>query len=114
MSPNKIFDFIFRRGTKPALLSSSLVELLKRGNLKLVDVGARGGARSPLNLLAPFAHFYACEPECEAAEKVAAQLKEAAPWREVSVFTDALASTEGETTLYITQRPGLSSLLLPN
>jgi FkbM family methyltransferase len=114
MSLNNIFDLIFRRGKPAASLGPSLVELLHRGNLKLVDVGARGGARSPLNLLAPFAHFYACEPEPEAAEKVAARLKQSAPWREVSVFTDALASKEGDTTLYVTQRPGLSSLLLPN
>ena len=110
----KILEIASRRGSQAATLGPSLVDLLTRGDFKLVDVGARGKARSPLNLRAPFARFYACEPESEAAGQVAAKLKESAPWRDVSIFTEALASKEGDTTLYVTQRPGLSSLLLPN
>jgi len=65
-------------------------------------------------ILAPFSHYYACEPDGDEAKRLPAKLKADGPWRAITVFPEALSSNEGQATLYITKQPGLSSLLQPN
>jgi FkbM family methyltransferase len=92
----------------------SLNRLLSQADFKLVDIGARGGAMAQLKLLAPFSHYYACEPDKEEAQKLETEIQESSPWQGVTVFQEALSSKEEEATLHITKQPGLSSLLEPN
>jgi FkbM family methyltransferase len=67
-----------------------------------------------LILLAPFTHYYAFEPDHREAQELVVTLKSENVWRNVTVLSDAISSTEGKATLYITKQPGLSSILKPN
>jgi FkbM family methyltransferase len=91
-----------------------LTALLADASLKLVDIGGRGSAFTTLVPLAPFADYYVSEPDAAEAERLKQQLPREAPWRTVTVLTEALASHEGEATLYVTSQPGMSSLLEPD
>ena len=95
-------------------LGSSLSNLLRNADFKLVDIGARGGSMEELAILAPFSHYYACEPDPEEAQNLTDKLKNENKWREVTIVPEAISSKEGETNLYITKHAGLSSLLKPN
>lgn len=86
--------------------------LFMEADLKFVDIGARGSAVPQLMPLAPFAHYYAFEPDPSEAERLAALLPER--WRGVTVVPIAIGSLEGEATLFVTRAPGLSSLLCPD
>jgi FkbM family methyltransferase len=92
----------------------ALAGVLAAADLKLVDVGARRSAMPQLAPLAPFAHYYACEPDREEAGRLAARLPQDLPWRAVTVVTEALASRRGTADLYLTHQPGMSSLLEPD
>ena len=96
------------------VLGDAIRRLLRRADLRLVDIGARGGAMPQLIVLAPFSHYYACEPDKEEADALPAKLRENAPWRDITVIPQGISSNEGSATLYITKQPGLSSLLKPN
>lgn len=98
----------------PKGLNKVLQDLLERSDLKLVDIGARGGAQDQLKVLAPFSHYYACEPDSREAVVLPEKLREDAPWREITVIPYAISLNEGEATLNLTKQPGLSSLLKPN
>lgn len=91
-----------------------LYKLFSDANFKLVDIGARGGAMPQLVVLAPFSHYFACEPDPDEASRLTSLMRESAPWREITVIRQAIASQKGQATLYITNQPGLSSLLQPN
>jgi|WetSurMetagenome_2_1015567.scaffolds.fasta_scaffold107353_2 FkbM family methyltransferase len=91
-----------------------LEDIVARANLKLVDIGARGGSQAPLRLLAPYAHYYACEPNHEEALALPAKLKADALWRGITIIPSAISKNEGTATLNITRQPGLSSLLVPD
>jgi FkbM family methyltransferase len=41
-------------------------------------------------------------------------LREEGGWRDVTIVPDAIASREGEATLHVTRKPGMSSLLRPD
>jgi FkbM family methyltransferase len=106
-----------KRLTSQPVLSATLAD----AGMRLIDIGARlvnVEARTTgiqhVTRLAPLADYYACEPDAEAAARVSALLPQAVPWRSVTVFTEALASREGEATLYLTRGPGMSSLLEPD
>lgn len=94
--------------------NGSLYKLLSDADFKLVDIGARGGAMPQLVVLAPFSHYFACEPNSDEAERLTSVMRELAPWREITVIPEAIASQEGQATLYVATQPGLSSLLRPN
>ncbi|CAB1056255.1 hypothetical protein D1BOALGB6SA_991 [Olavius sp. associated proteobacterium Delta 1] len=83
---------------------------LKEARVKVVDVGARGGAIKELIRFAPFIHYVAIEPE----QKARNQLKFEAPWQNVTTVPYALGLAEGKHTLHVTKQPGMSSLLSPN
>ena len=83
---------------------------LKEARVKVVDVGARGGAIKELIRFAPFIHYVAVEPE----QKARNQLNFEAPWQNVTTVPNALGLAEGKATLHVTKQPGMSSLLLPN
>jgi len=102
-----------RVGSRPAP-SGSLHSLLSRANFKLVDIGARGGAMPQLSVLAPFSHYFACEPDGHEAQRLNSLIRDGAAWKDVTVFSEAIASTGNEATLHICKQPGLSSLLRPN
>lgn len=92
----------------------ALYELLSQAGFQVVDVGARGGPMQQLFLLAPFAQYFACEPDTEEAQKLCSLVNQHAPWKGVTVFSEALSTQVGKATLYICNQPGLSSLLQPN
>jgi len=83
-------------------------------NLKLVDVGGRGSAFPPILPLAHLSHYYVSEPDVQEAERLKEQLPLQAPWRSVTVMSEAIASSRGSANLYLTTAPGMSSLLEPD
>jgi len=91
-----------------------LSSLLGGAGIKLVDIGGRGSALSALAPLASFADYYASEPDRAEAERLTRQLPLEAPWRTVTVLSEAIASRRGEAQLYLTNQPGMSSLLEPD
>lgn len=91
-----------------------LGELLGEFGFQLVDIGARGGEFPPLRLLAPHSHYVACEPDAEHAATLEGRLRESAPWRSVTLVREAIAAREGQATLYVTNQPGMSSLIEPD
>jgi FkbM family methyltransferase len=94
--------------------SPTLAPILAGADLKLVDIGGRGSALPQLLPLAPFASYFACEPDREEAERLKEQLPKEVAWRSVTVMTEAIASREGDAPLYLTAAPGMSSLLEPD
>jgi FkbM family methyltransferase len=92
----------------------TLFRLLGDADIKLVDVGGRGAAMAQLVPLAPVAHYYTCEPDTEEAQHLQEQLPADTAWRGVTVLTEAIASQRGEASLFLTQQPGMSSLLQPD
>jgi FkbM family methyltransferase len=88
-----------------------LSALLDRAALGFVDIGGRGAGFKNLFMLAPYAHYFVCEPESAEASRLREILPTEGRWRAVTVFGDAIASRRGEAALYITRRPGMSSLL---
>jgi FkbM family methyltransferase len=92
----------------------ALEEIFNRANLKLVDIGARGGSQTPLRLLAPYSQYYACEPNHEEALVLQEKIRSDAPWRGITIIPDALSKNEGTATLNVTKQPGASSLLMPD
>jgi len=91
-----------------------LTTLLSDAAIKLVDIGGRGSAFAWLLPLAAFADYYVSEPDVAEAERLKQQLPLEAPWRTVTVMAEAMGSRRGESHLYLTTRPGLSSLLEPD
>jgi FkbM family methyltransferase len=92
----------------------ALMEYLGGAGIKLVDVGGRGAALGQLLPLAPVAHYFTCEPDAEEAQRLRDKLPQDDAWRGVTVLTEAIASQPGNATLYLTNRPGMSSLLEPD
>jgi FkbM family methyltransferase len=90
-----------------------LSSLLDRVDVKLVDIGARGDPKKEMVALAPVAHLFACEPEEKAAKELEGELR-LHGWRDVTILTEAIASSEGKATLYETSKPGWTSLLEPD
>ncbi|MBA4320547.1 MAG: hypothetical protein C0412_19285, partial [Flavobacterium sp.] len=84
---------------------------LDKINLKILDVGARGGPLSQFEVLAPFSHLFICEPDTEEAKRVGQALSVKAQWKRVTPILEALYSRGGEARLNIVQTGGLSSLL---
>lgn len=91
-----------------------LSNLFDHSELKILDVGARGGSMPGMPLLAPFAEYWACEPDPEAAEQLETTVLSAEGWRKAHVFREALGGEERAVTLFITRQPGLSSVLEPD
>lgn len=92
----------------------ALRTLFEAARIQVVDLGARGTAYGPLTALAPFTHYVACEPDAPEAERIQRELTEQAHWRAVTVMTEAIAAERGSATLFITNEPGMSSLLEPD
>ncbi len=93
---------------------AALTALLSDAAMKFVDIGGRGSAFPPLNTLASFAHYFVSEPDAPEAERLRKQIALDAPWRAVTVMAEAIAARRGEADLYVTRKPGMSSLLEPD
>ena len=91
-----------------------LTELLHDAGIKLVDIGGRGSAFATFIPLAPLADYYVSEPDYAEAQRLKQQLPLKAPWRSVTVLSEAVASVRGHAPLYLTSELGMSSLLKPN
>jgi FkbM family methyltransferase len=89
----------------------ALAGILSNTGITLVDIGARDSALKQFRLLAPFASYYACEPDVQEAERLRLELPDQFPWRAAVVIGEAIASRQGQTVLYLTRQPGMSSLL---
>jgi FkbM family methyltransferase len=82
-------------------------------DLVIVDVGAAYGLPPHLAVFESLARVCLFEPEAERALELRRHYAEKRGLPNVSVFTDALAASEGERTLYVTNVPTGSSLLKP-
>jgi FkbM family methyltransferase len=91
-----------------------LTEWLGRVGLTFVDIGGRGAAFPPLASLAPFADYFVSEPDAAEAARLSDTLVGQSDWRTVTVLNEAMASQSGDATLWITEQPGMSSLLEPD
>lgn len=86
--------------------------VLESANLKLVDIGGRGGPIPALRSAAPISHLISCEPEPEARETLQAGGLDK-DWRSVKFFPEAIGPA-GKLPLHVTRSPGLTSVLKPN
>lgn len=91
-----------------------LTRLIRDAALRFIDVGGRGDAFSPLLPLASFADYYVAEPDEAEARRLVEQLPRQASWRSVTVIPKAIANGADVRSLYVTQEPGMSSLLEPD
>jgi FkbM family methyltransferase len=76
-----------------------------------VDIGGRRDVVRELRMLARFAHYVTCEADRAELERVGEALE---GWRQTTIVPAAIARHEGAATLYVTRKPGLSSLLPPD
>jgi FkbM family methyltransferase len=104
-----VYQKVFARLDVPVL-----TRLIRDAALKFVDIGGRGEAFSPLLPLASFADYYVAEPDDVEATRLLEQLPRQAPWRSVTVIPKAIANGTEMRSLYVTQEPGMSSLLEPD
>lgn len=93
---------------------NTLAAFLDEAKPTIIDVGARGGSIKEMIPFAPFIHYVAVEPEKKARIELETKLKSEALWRQITIVPEALGSIKGKNTLFVTQQPGLSSLLVPN
>lgn len=91
-----------------------LAGLVGGADLQFVDIGGRGSALSVLATLSPYADYFVSEPDREEADRLRVALPKRRPWRRVVVMDEAIGSSPGTATLYLTRSPGMSSLLEPN
>lgn len=92
----------------------ALSAALDAAGLQFVDVGARGDAFPPFRRVAPWVHYCAFEPDAQEAARLEDRIRRSGGWREVTVVPNALASSDGEVELYLTEHPGFSSTLQPD
>ena len=104
-SPKKLFS---------SLDLPVLTRLLSEADLKFVDVGGRGDAFPPLLPFAHLARYYVFEPEVTEAARLEEEFAHKQTWRSVVVMAEAVGRTRGLANLYVTENPGMSSLLEPD
>lgn len=102
-----------RRGLSPLPppTSERLIAFLNSADIKLLDVGARGGPPDLFHAFAPYTRLVICEPDPIEIKRVQDKLVAAGVWREVTVIPEALFSKWGRMELNIARHEGLSSLL---
>ena len=91
-----------------------LERLLADADLKFVDVGGRGDAFPPLLPFAHIARYYVFEPEVTEAARLEEEFAHKQNWRSVVVMAEAVGRSRGVANLYLTENPGMSSLLEPD
>lgn len=104
-SPNKLFT----SNDLPVL-----TRLLSEADLKFVDVGGRGDAFPPFLPFAHLARYYVFEPEVTEAARLEEEFAQEQTWRSVVVMAEAVGRSRGLANLYVTENPGMSSLLEPD
>lgn len=97
-----------------SIRSDQLKKLFEYANIKVLDVGARGGPLGSFGLFAPFAHLFICEPDTEEIKKVEQELQQKGRWKSVTALPFALAAQSGTAVFHFAEKPGLSSLLEAN
>lgn len=104
--PTVDFQKIIRREERRLVAhtdqTSRLTKILD-GTIKYLDIGARNGVSLDLSAYKKFFSFYLCEPERKEAERLRLEGYE--------VIEEAIYSRKGKAKLYITAKPGSSSLL---
>lgn len=85
--------------------------LSRRVRLVALDVGARGGAKSDLAILAPMTDYYLFEPDKEEFDRMRAAPKTEV-WRSVTPINEALASGTEIFSLNLYRHRGCSSKLV--
>jgi len=85
----------------------------EQAKFTFADIGGRRQLVRELRLLAPFAQYVICEPDREEAARLA-EHPDGRHWRQFTVIPAAIAAQMGTATLYLTQKPGMSSLLEPD
>lgn len=96
------------------ITSGTLKKFFQAADLRILDVGARGGPFSEWAPLAPFTHLFVCEPDKEEAERINNDLLSQGSWNKVTIIPAAFGLSGREAILNITRYPGLSSLFEPN
>lgn len=101
------------RSNKKALsafiFENELSCLFGKSDIKVVDIGARGGALSKFNKLSKFIHYFAFEPDFSEAETLINKIELQSSWREITIIPNAIFMKKGESLLYCTKDPGWSS-----
>ena len=99
---------------KPPAISGALWKFFKERDIKILDVGARGGPLEGFKILAPFSHLFLCEPDSREAERLLQEPTLKKEWRDFTVMPMALGENSGKGILNITHYPGLSSIFEPD
>lgn len=119
---NRFTRWLLRRPSRPSPivrppLGENLARVVRDANVKVVDIGARearGEATENLTLLAPYAGYYAFEPDADEVATIEEKLHEDLGWASATVIPKALGKSAGNQTLYLTKHLGMSSLLKPD
>ncbi len=95
--------------------NSTLGRLLSAHEICVLDVGARPKPKKPhlYEMLAPVAKLLVCDPDKEITNDMETFYR-SREWRSVKVYDCALGEMRDTKNLFITNQPGLSSLLEPN
>lgn len=96
------------------IASERLRDFFRHANIKILDVGARGGPLDQFAVLAPFSHLFICESDAPEAKRVEEILKHGGNWENVTTIPAALFPSGKTAVLHLAKSPGLSSLLPAN
>lgn len=89
-----------------------LTARFQKTGFTLVDIGGRNTVVRELRLVSPFAHYVTFEPDRTEAGRLAETHD--GEWQKFTVVPAAIAGRAGDAELYVTQKPGMSSLLEPD
>lgn len=108
----RIISYLKSKRAYPAIKGQNLIQLFSDAEIKVLDIGARGGEQKDLSPLAPFSKLYLVEADRKEARKLNLSYS-TSPWKETVVIPLAIGVRKNS-YLYLTSKPGLSSLLKPN
>lgn len=91
--------------------SARLQALFHFADIRVLDIGARGGPLGSFSLLAPYTHLFICEPDVREIQNLEKRLVSEGMWKRVTAIPAALGSKPGTAVLHLAEKPGLSSLL---
>lgn len=91
--------------------SQRLQKFFQFADIKILDIGARGGPFKEFQAFAPFLRVVLCDADKEEAARLEESLRAAGVWRSATVVPAALSTRAGAAELHIAEHAGLSSLL---
>ncbi len=108
------FAYAFKAAKlEPPAPEGQLRRVLDAQNLKMVDIGGRGGPLPSFRHAAPFTDLFTIDPDPQAAKQLESE-PSVKLWRSAKIVPEAIGPETGTVKLNVTRDPGLSSVLKPN